>query len=208
MKKSSLKNNVIKSVALLSLVAPTALGSFATVANADEDIWGTTPADDGSTWWQGGKPGDNTTDVVDHTGNASNTNNTGSNNNTTNNTGNTNKPGGNTSGNTVVDNTGKPNTGATDTNATVTTKPNENKNTNTSGNTVKDPNTTVNPGTDQVLKPTSTVNNSTEKQTSTFGNTATGSTADLNKANQLPQTDTENEGLLATIIKAIKNFFN
>ena len=206
MKKSSLKNNVIKSVALLSLVAPTALGSFVTVANAD--ITTTIPVDDGSTWWQGGKPGDNTTDVVDHTGNAGNTNNAGSNNNTTNNTGNTNKPGGNTSGNTVVDNTGKPNTGATDTNATVTTKPNENKNTNTSGNTVKDPNTTVNPGTDQVLKPTSTVNNSTEKQTSTFGNTATGSTADLNKANQLPQTDTENEGLLATIIKAIKNFFN
>ena len=206
MKKSSLKNNVIKSVALLSLIAPTALGSFATVANAD--ITTTIPVDDGSTWWQGGKPGDNTTDVVDHTGNAGNTNNAGSNNNTTNNTGNTNKPGGNTSGNTVVDNTGKPNTGATDTNATVTTKPNENKNNNTSGNTVKDPNTTVNPGTDQILKPTSTVNNSTEKQTSTFGNTATGSTADLNKASQLPQTDTENEGLLATIIKAIKNFFN
>ena len=202
MKKSSLKNNVIKSVALLSLVAPTALGSFATVANADITV--VTPEHDGSTWWQGGKPGDNTTDVVDHTGNAGNTNNTGSTNNTTNNTGNTNKPGDNT----VVDNTGKPDTGATDTNATVTTKPNENKNTNTSGNTVKDPNTTVNPGTDQVLKPTSTVNNSTEKQTSTFGNTATGSTADLNKANQLPQTDTENEGLLATIIKAIKNFFN
>ena len=205
MKKSSLKNNVIKSVALLSLVAPTALCSFATVANADITV--VTPEHDGSTWWQGGKPGDNTTDVVDHTGNAGNTgntNNTGSTNNTTNNTGNTNKPGGNT----VVDNTGKPDTGATDTNATVTTKPNENKNTNTSGNTVKDPNTTVNPGTDQVLKPTSTVNNSTEKQTSTFGNTATGSTADLNKANQLPQTDTENEGLLATIIKAIKNFFN
>lgn len=199
MKKSSLKNNVIKSVALLSLVAPIALGSFTTVASAD--LSGITPEHNGSTWWQGGKPGDNTTDVVDHTGNAGNT---GSNNNTTNNTGNTNKPGGNT----VVDNTGKPNTGATDTNATVTTKPNENKNTNTSGNTVKDPNTTVNPGTDQVLKPTSTVNNSTEKQTSTFGNTATGSTADLNKANQLPQTDTENEGLLATIIKAIKNFFN
>lgn len=199
MKKSSLKNNVIKSVALLSLVAPTALGSFTTVASAD--LSGITPEHNGSTWWQGGKPGDNTTDVVDHTGNAGNT---GSNNNTTNNTGNTNKPGGNT----VVDNTGKPNTGATDTNATVTTKPNENKNNNTSGNTVKDPNTTVNPGTDQVLKPNSTVNNSTEKQTSTFGNTATGSTADLNKANQLPQTDTENEGLLATIIKAIKNFFN
>ena len=199
MKKSSLKNNVIKSVALLSLVAPTALGSFTTVASAD--LSGITPEHNGSTWWQGGKPGDNTTDVVDHTGNAGNT---GSNNNTTNNTGNTNKPGGNT----VVDNTGKPDTGATDTNATVTTKPNENKNTNTSGNTVKDPNTTVNPGTDQVLKPTSTVNNSTEKQTSTFGNTATGSTADLNKANQLPQTDTENEGLLATIIKAIKRVFN
>ena len=206
MKKSSLKNNVIKSVALLSLVAPTALGSFTTVASAD--LSGITPEHDGSTWWQGGKPGDNTTDVVDHTGNAGNTNNAGSNNNTTNNTGNTNKPGGNTSGNTVVDNTGKPNTGATDTNATVTTKPNENKNNNTSGNTVKDPSTTVNPGTDQILKPTSTVNNSTEKQTSTFGNTATGSTADLNKASQLPQTDTENEGLLATMIKAIKNFFN
>ena len=200
MKKSNLKNSVIKTVALLSLVAPTALGSFATVANADE-IWGITPEHDGSTWWQGGKPGDNTTDVVDHTGNAGNTNNAGSNNNTTNNTGNTNKPGGNTSGNTVVDNTGKPNTGATD-----TTKPNENNN--TASSTVKDPNTVVKPGTDQVLKPNSTVNNSTEKQTSTFGNTATGSTADLNKTTQLPQTDTENEGLLATIIKAIKNFFN
>ena len=202
MKKSSLKNNVIKSVALLSLVAPTALGSFATVANAD--ITTTIPVDDGSTWWQGGKPGDNTTDVVDHTGNAGNTgntNNTGNNNNTTNNTGNTNKPGGNTGGNTVVDNTGKPNTGATD-----TTKPNENNS--TTGNIVKDPNTTVKPGTDQVLKPTSTVNNSTENQTTTFGNAATGSTADLNKTTQLPQTNTENEGLLATIIKAIKNFFN
>ena len=187
MKKSNLKNRVIKTVALLSLVAPTALGSFATVANADEDIWGTTPADDGSTWWQGGKPGDNTTDVVDHTGNASNTNNTGSNNNTTNNTGNTNKP--------------SSNTGATD-----TTKPNENNN--TASSTVKDPNTVVKPGTDQVLKPTSTVNNSTENQTTTFGNAATGSAADLNKTTQLPQTDTENEGLLATIIKAIQNFFN
>ena len=185
MKKSNLKNRVIKTVALLSLVAPTALGSFATVANADITV--VTPEHDGSTWWQGGKPGDNTTDVVDHTGNAGNTNNTGSTNNTTNNTDNTNKP--------------SSNTGATD-----TTKPNENNS--TTGNTVKDPNTTVNPGTDQVLKPTSTVNNSTEKQTSTFGNTAIGSTADLNKANQLPQTDTENEGLLATIIKAIKNFFN
>ena len=189
MKKSNLKNSVIKTVALLSLVAPTALGSFATVANAD-DIWGITPEHNGSTWWQGGKPGDNTTDVVDHTGNAGNagnTNNTGSNNNTTNNTGNTNKP--------------SSNTGATD-----TTKPNENNN--TASSTVKDPNTVVKPGTDQVLKPTSTVNNSTENQTTTFGNTATGSAADLNKTTQLPQTDTENEGLLATIIKAIKNFFN
>ena len=185
MKKSSLKNNVIKSVALLSLVAPTALGSFATVANAD--ITTTIPVDDGSTWWQGGKPGDNTTDVVDHTGNTGNTNNTDNNNNTTNNTDNTNKP--------------SSNTGATD-----TTKPNENNS--TTGNIVKDPNTTVKPGTDQVLNPTSTVNNSTEKKTSTFGNAATGSTADLNKTTQLPQTDTENEGLLATIIKAIKNFFN
>ena len=188
MKKSSLKNNVIKSVALLSLIAPTALGSFATVANAD--ITTTIPVDDGSTWWQGGKPGDNTTDVVDHTGNAGNTgntNNTDNNNNTTNNTDNTNKP--------------SSNTGATD-----TTKPNENNS--TTGNIVKDPNTTVKPGTDQVLNPTSTVNNSTENQTTTFGNAATGSTADLNKTTQLPQTDTENEGLLATIVKAIKNFFN
>ena len=185
MKKSNLKNRVIKTVALLSLVAPTALGSFATVANADITV--VTPEHDGSTWWQGGKPGDNTTDVVDHTGNAGNTNNTGSNNNTTNNTDNTNKP--------------SSNTGATD-----TTKTNENNS--TTGNIVKDPNTTVKPGTDQVLNPTSTVNNSTENQTTTFGNTATGSTADLNKTTQLPQTDTDSEGLLATIIKAIQNFFN
>ena len=185
MKKSNLKNNVIKAVALLSLMAPTALASFTTVASAD--LSGITPEHNGSTWWQGGKPGDNTTDVVDHTGNAGNTNNTGSNNNTTNNTGNTNKP--------------SSNTGATD-----TTKPNENNN--TASSTVKDPNTVVKPGTDQVLKPTSTVNNSTENQTTTFGNTATGSTADLNKTTQLPQTDTDSEGLLATIIKAIQNFFN
>ena len=183
MKKSNLKNNVIKAVALLSLVAPTALASFTTVASAD--LSGITPEHNGSTWWQGGKPGDNTTDVVDHTGNSGNINNAGNNNNTTNNTGNANKPGSNT--------------GATD-----TTKPNENNN----GSTVNDPNTTVKPGTDQVLKPNSTVNNSTENQTTTFGDSATGSATDLNKTTQLPQTDTENEGLLATLVKAIKNFFN